>query len=250
MSDENNTSKISDERDSVGSSVLAAHPSEKREKGAPESRREPVSLFAVVLCATALVAGGSYLGATNGGINYSEYQVPGYEPNEPMNDAPKVKVDPNDPKVWRKAGKGVYSTTCNGCHQANGLGLPGAYPPLAKSDWVTNGSERFSQIILKGLQGPIEVNGQAFNAIMPPHGDQLNDKQIAQVMSYVRYEFGNGIEERITKEMVEEARKRHGGFAGSYTADQLAPAGADLPGVEPPAEGGAAEAAPVETPVS
>lgn len=247
MSDEITSSIKSD--DSVGSSVLASHPTLKREKSDPQAGNEPVSLWAIVICAVALVSGGSYLGSTNGGFDYDNYQISGYEPHNPAGGSDVVEI--KDPfKEWIKAGKGVYSTTCIGCHQASGMGAPGTYPPLAKSEWVVNGTERFAQIVLKGLHGPIEVNGQAFGSVdMPPHGEMLKDKQIAQVMSYVRYEFENGIEgieNIVTEEMVAEARKRHSGHAGFFTVSELAPADSYLPGAAPasPSEG----TVPAETP--
>jgi mono/diheme cytochrome c family protein len=244
MSDENNTTNLSDDTQ-VRSSVLSAHPSTKREKSDPKAGQEPVSLWAFVICSVALVAGGGYLGATNGDFDYSQYTVEGYQPTPPAGIETGPPEDPNSPEVWRKNGKRVYGTTCNGCHQASGLGLPGQYPPLVKSEWVTDGTERFAQIVLNGLRGPIEVNGAAFGSIeMPPHGDKLNDKQIGQVMSYVRYEFENGIEPIVTAEQVAAAREKHAAHVGAYTVDALAPAGAELPGGPAP-EG---DAAAPETP--
>lgn len=88
-------------------------------------------------------------------------------------------------------GKRVYMTACFACHQANGLGLPGVYPPLAGSEWVSGTEERTIRAVLHGLSGPITVAGKEYNNVMAPLGAALNDSQIADVLSYVRQEWGN-----------------------------------------------------------
>jgi mono/diheme cytochrome c family protein len=81
---------------------------------------------------------------------------------------------------------------CFACHQANGLGLPGAFPPLAGSSIVTEADTgKIIRIVLHGLQGPIEVKGVKFNSLMPAQGAQLNDKEIADALTYVRNAWGN-----------------------------------------------------------
>jgi nitrite reductase (NO-forming) len=86
-------------------------------------------------------------------------------------------------------GKQVYERICTACHQPDGRGLPGAFPPLAQSDFLMNDAERAIRVLLEGLQGPITVNGQAFNGVMPDFS--LTDDEIASVLSYVRSNFGN-----------------------------------------------------------
>jgi len=83
---------------------------------------------------------------------------------------------------------------CFACHQPTGMGLPGMFPPLAGSDWVMAAKpDRLIRIVLHGITGPIQLNGQPFTTpapIMPPQGT-LSDDQIAAVLSYVRTNFGN-----------------------------------------------------------
>ena len=208
--------------------VSSAHATVKREKNYPTTGNEPVALWTFCICAVALLAGGSYLGAKSGNFSYDQITVSGYEPTSPGGAGAAAVEDPNDPVVWRKKGKKVYNS-CMGCHQGSGLGVPGQYPPLAGSEWVTQGTERFAQIILNGLQGVIQVKGTAYSGRMEPQV-QLSDEQIAQVMSYVRYEWGNGIEERVTTEGVAQARAAHEGKKGKQTVADLAPADAYLPG--------------------
>jgi mono/diheme cytochrome c family protein len=64
------------------------------------------------------------------------------------------------------------------------------YPPLAKSDWVQGEKERIINVVLKGLSGEIQVNGQSYNQVMPAH-NFLSDAQIAATLTYVRQNFGN-----------------------------------------------------------
>jgi nitrite reductase (NO-forming) len=102
----------------------------------------------------------------------------------------------NDPKIAGlgkdiqiEKGKRVFLQTCFACHQATGLGLPGVFPPLAKSDFLMADKDRAIHGVLKGLSGPITVNGKAFNGVMPPVA--LSDEQIANVLTYVRNSWGN-----------------------------------------------------------
>lgn len=88
------------------------------------------------------------------------------------------------------AGEAIYNMYCAACHQRDGEGAPGRFPPVARAEWVTGDKQRLIAVILKGLDGPIEVRGERYNTAMPGHGF-LSDKQIAQVASYVRQSFGN-----------------------------------------------------------
>jgi glucose/arabinose dehydrogenase len=88
-----------------------------------------------------------------------------------------------------KGGK-IYTTYCGSCHQNNGLGASGRFPPLAKTSWVSGDKTKLIKILLEGLQGPIEVNGQAYNSLMPQHSFLSND-EMANVLTYVRQNFGN-----------------------------------------------------------
>ncbi|NBV87083.1 MAG: hypothetical protein EBS01_12665, partial [Verrucomicrobia bacterium] len=90
-------------------------------------------------------------------------------------------------------GKLVYESLCLNCHQPDGKGLAGVYPPLAGSEWVTGDKSALIRIVLHGLSGPISVGGVPYGVAtpipMPPMG--LDDQQAADVLSYVRENFGN-----------------------------------------------------------
>lgn len=88
-------------------------------------------------------------------------------------------------------GKQVYSTVCIACHQPTGAGLPPVFPTLINTEYVNGSAERMAAIVLKGVMGPITVNGAAYNNIMPPQEAMLTDEKIAAVLTYVRGSFGN-----------------------------------------------------------
>lgn len=101
-------------------------------------------------------------------------------------------------------GKAVYATTCIACHQATGAGIPGAFPPLAKSDYLNKDVNRAIKQVIKGSTGPITVNGKKYNTPMP--AQPLNDQQIADVLSYVYSSWGNN-KSVVTSAMVKAQRK-------------------------------------------
>ncbi len=102
------------------------------------------------------------------------------------------------------AGNKVYNLYCGACHQRNGKGAAGRFPPLAGTDWVTGDKERLINLVINGLEGPIEVNGEPYNSIMPQHSF-LKDEQVAEVLTYIRQNFGNSAS-AVTIEEVREVR--------------------------------------------
>jgi len=94
--------------------------------------------------------------------------------------------------IYMKAAPG--GGMCFTCHQANGEGLAGQFPPLAGSDWVLGDKDRLIKISMYGLMGEIEVNGVKYNNVMAPPGippGSLTDEQIASVLTYIRNDWGN-----------------------------------------------------------
>lgn len=135
------------------------------------------------------------------------------------------KPVPLTPEQILAKGKQAYQT-CVACHQTNGLGVPGAFPPLAGSEWVTGKEERLIRVLLHGLNGPIQVKGNTYNGAMPAFGKvpgggyNWNSEKISQVLSYIRHEWGNNAE-FITKEKVDEILKADSGRAKPWTQDEL-----------------------------
>ncbi len=102
-------------------------------------------------------------------------------------------------------GKVVYETNCVACHQADGAGIPGAFPPVAKSDFLEGDIDRTIDVVLNGLEGPLTVNGVSYNNVMPSLG--LSDEQVANVLSYVMNSWGNPGGD-VTPEQVAKRRKK------------------------------------------
>ena len=102
----------------------------------------------------------------------------------------QTKKQPAGQAASIKRGEQVFSTTCIVCHQKDGGGVPRLNPPLIKTEYVLGDKNRLIQIVLKGLNQPIEIEGEQYNNVMPSFA-QLNDQQIADVLTYVRNSFGN-----------------------------------------------------------
>lgn len=85
----------------------------------------------------------------------------------------------------------VYTANCSSCHQADGRGIPGAFPPLAGNPVVTGNPTAVIAIVKNGLDGRVEVNGQSYSGIMPRWRDVLSDEQIAAAISYIRSSWHN-----------------------------------------------------------
>jgi mono/diheme cytochrome c family protein len=119
-----------------------------------------------------------------------------------------MRIDKKDNRkiVFQKVenGKAVYTKTCIACHQVTGLGIPGAFPPLAKSDYLNTDVNRAIKQVIKGSNGPMVVNGKKYNIPMPAQA--LNDQQVADVLTYVYASWGNS-KKVVTPAMV-KAQKR------------------------------------------
>ncbi|MFN0729451.1 copper-containing nitrite reductase [Polaribacter gochangensis] len=86
-------------------------------------------------------------------------------------------------------GKQIYMNTCFACHQSEGQGIPNAFPPLAKSDYLNADVDRAIGIVKHGLTGEITVNGQKYNSVMT--AQNITDVEIADVMTYIYNSWGN-----------------------------------------------------------
>ena len=102
------------------------------------------------------------------------------------------------------AGEALFAGTCSVCHQANGAGLPSVFPPLAKSDYLAADPKHAIDVVLRGLTGKLKVNGSNYDSVMPPM-NQLNDDEVANILTYVLNSWGNP-GGRISTEDVKKAR--------------------------------------------
>jgi mono/diheme cytochrome c family protein len=94
-----------------------------------------------------------------------------------------------DLKASIERGKEVYDINCTSCHMEKGEGLEGAFPPLAKSDYLMADKARSIKQILNGASGEMVVNGKTYNGEMPAM--DLTDEQVSDVLNYVRNSWGN-----------------------------------------------------------
>ena len=117
-------------------------------------------------------------------------------------------------------GEQIYSSRCSTCHQASGKGVPGVFPPLNGTEWVTEEKGRLVMIILHGLSGSIDVKGQTYSGSMPPWGSFLSNEEVAQVATYIRQNFGNEASE-VTAEEVETVRSEFSDRSQPWTAEEL-----------------------------
>src|SRR5258708_4598888 len=103
---------------------------------------------------------------------------------------PKPKPSAALSKITMDSGKKVYNAICLACHQADGTGVPRMNPPLVKTSYINGSKTKLIQIVLKGMNEEGDIDGQTYTGVMAPHSD-LTDKQIADVLTYVRNSFGN-----------------------------------------------------------
>ncbi|GAA5077359.1 copper-containing nitrite reductase [Lysobacter panacisoli] len=111
------------------------------------------------------------------------------------------------------AGKELFAGTCSTCHQPEGQGLEGVFPPLAKSDFIAANPKRVAEIIVHGLVGPVKVNGKDYNSNMPPMS-QLTDDEVANISTYVLNSWGNP-GGRVTKAEAADIRKAQSSTASA-----------------------------------
>jgi mono/diheme cytochrome c family protein len=119
------------------------------------------------------------------------------------------EVKDNMGKGGEMEGLILYNSYCTGCHQRDGKGDNNRYPPLVGSDWVGGNKDRLIGVILNGLQGEINVNGKAYNGVMPAHGGFLDDHAIASILTYVKRRF-NKEDSSLTSLQVNKVRNSGG----------------------------------------
>lgn len=191
-------------------------------KQEPEQGYQILPLFMLGFVSTMIFVVAIYFihnraGLTDGLGLATTIQHKGYDPDKHAVDAGPVEIDPV------AMGKRLY-VNCAACHQPNGMGLPGAFPPLVDTEYVTGDEERLVKILLHGLQGPIEIKGTTYNGAMPAFGPtgafNWSDDQISYVLTYIRQEWGHTAS-AISPEFVAGIRAATADQAAPYTADQL-----------------------------
>jgi mono/diheme cytochrome c family protein len=86
-------------------------------------------------------------------------------------------------------GQSLYTLNCVTCHMANGEGVVGVFPPLAKADYLMEDTQRAAKIILHGINGQMKVNDVSYFGAMI--GFKMTDEEVADVLNYIRNSWGN-----------------------------------------------------------
>lgn len=196
------------------SRIQDVHAQLMREKEEPHEGFSPVPIFLLFVFAALCFWGGVYLVENSGGYRWDAYS-PDFNPHA---DAPKA-----EPKPLAEVGAKVFRNQCAQCHQGTGQGVPGVYPPLAGSEWVTGNDERLARILINGLNGPVEVAGSTYNGNMPafgPNGLNLKPREIAGVLTYIRAEWGNAAGE-VTEEAILTYMDRDSARGTPWSAEEL-----------------------------
>jgi mono/diheme cytochrome c family protein len=239
--DDTSTNDSLDRHEDETGAVVDIHEPIFREKAEPKDGYEPVPLWLMFAALALMGVMGWYLGMYSGGFRPDVYDEQALLKGG-LRLAEDAAPEPVDPMVL---GKRVYNN-CMACHQADGLGVAGNYPPLDGSDWVTGKPETLAALLLHGLEGEIEVLGVRYNGIMPPW-PHLNDEQIASVMTYIRASWSNSADavapELVAAVRAETEERRNAfteadleAFGARYTAPEaIAVADAEAPTTDAPA---------------
>ena len=124
-------------------------------------------------------------------------------------------------RTRRKLKQDVY-ISCVACHQPDGKGLAGVFPPLVGSQRLLGEPELPIKIVLKGLQGPLAVGNETYNSVMPGHEKLLTDQEIADVLSYARSAWGNAGGD-VSEDEVRSVRANVVGREEPWTVSELEP---------------------------
>lgn len=200
--------------------VERIHRAIRREPRDPtEGDEVPPSAFWGAI-AIALVWAGWYLGRFGGEFSpRTHLEFAQREPGIARTAANQQAAATNDPVA---AGQAIFAQHCQSCHQQNGQGLAGAFPPIVGSEWVTGEALVVVRILLHGLQGPIQVKGATYNGAMPAWQGVLSDQEIAAVATYIRQWKPNAAG-AVAPDLVQQERAASKDRTAPWTAAELKP---------------------------
>jgi mono/diheme cytochrome c family protein len=181
----------------------APSPAQLREQPDPDEEHRPLPWFLIMMLGAMAMWGGFYI-----------YTSPAGGPSAQGDQRTLTALmPPQAPAEGSVDGGGLYQANCAACHQANGAGIAGVFPPIDGAEWVVGDPAVLTQILLHGMSGPITVKGNLYNGAMPGFG-RLADAEIAAVLSHIRSTWSNQAGP-ITAAFVAEQRAK--------TADRTAP---------------------------
>jgi mono/diheme cytochrome c family protein len=208
------------EREAFGdaeSDVEVIHRQIVRELADPGEGYESVPWFLWVTVATMIFWAGWYLGRRGGSFDtmtHVEYAEIGLSAGAAGDTVAKGPVDPI------AEGKRIFGANCSACHQSNGLGVAGAFPPIVGSEWVTGPEQTVVRILLNGLGGAVKVKGVTYNGAMPAWKESMSDDDIAHVITYIR-QWSPNAAPAVTAASVGALRKEHESRPGPWTEAEL-----------------------------
>lgn len=179
-----------------------------RELPDPDENQNPLPWFVIMAMGALFMWGLFYISHAYMGADSFEGDTRTVEAT-PVAGAPVAAID----------GGEIFQGKCVACHQANGAGVPGVFPPLAGSEWVLGDAERLAHIPLHGIQGKLTVKGTTYNGMMPVFGELLTDGEIAAVLTYIRSQWGNKASV-VTEETVKKVRQATKDKTTPYNGDE------------------------------
>lgn len=208
QTDPNTQSELSD------TAIQEVHEALLKDKELPAEGFSLLPIILIFLFAGVCFWGGIYI-VNHGG----DFRWDAYDPDYAYHDA--VVSIPE--KSLFEIGEKVFTNQCAQCHQSNGQGVIGVYPPLVASQWVTGHQEVLARILINGMNGKVLVLGKTYNGNMPafgPSGLNLKAKQIAGVLTYIRQEWGNTASE-VTEGTMVDYMAQYSARTSPWTAEEL-----------------------------
>lgn len=183
-------------------------PQQRRENPEPHESTNPMPWIVIVLTAALATFGAMYIarsslaGAAAWGDARSAAEL------GPAPARASASVD----------GAAIYAARCAACHQAGGAGLPGVFPPLAGSEWVLGKASTLAALVLRGAEGPLTVKGTTYSGAMPAFAAQLQDAELAAVLTHLRGQWGNAAP-AVSADTVASVRTSTAARARPYSGD-------------------------------
>ena len=202
---------MSSHSDDLPDRVLSMHEQAVREMEEPRDGSSATPVAFILMCFLFTAWGGYYIADNPGNWTGQEYNE---KPNHTAFSGPAAPTDP------MLLGKEVFSA-CTQCHQADGKGVAGIFPPLVASDYVTGDERRLAAILVNGINGPFVVNGITYSGEMPSWRSYFNDEELAAVMTYTRNTWGNKAPP-VSKDTVAKVRAELAANPSVWTEETLA----------------------------
>ncbi|CAB4244387.1 Cytochrome C [Methylacidimicrobium sp. AP8] len=205
------------------------HESDPQKLPPTDSPRERIPCSFIVFASWIILLAIAYFLRYNGGFRCDVYDasglLAGWTPTAPGSAARTANApggeEPKPAAVDPVAlGREQYQANCAACHQPNGQGMTGQFPPVAGSEWVDGDARVLAAIVLGGLQGPVKVAGAEYNGMMPAWKTVLTDEKIAAILTFLRQSWGNHASP-VGEQEVKAVRAQLGGHSGPWKVEEL-----------------------------